>query len=155
MTFYTVDPLIAVTLEGVFGSIFTFLMVLPLYYSFGINTGGWFDLPNMFHILISNPPIWRSCIYIAFSISSFNYTGLSLSSLLSSTSRSTIDTSRTVLIYVTSLGLGWERWHGLDEGGGSWVQVAGFGMLLAGTLRFNGVWGGRGREGSKEEEEVR
>jgi hypothetical protein len=48
---------------------------------------------------------------------------------VSATSRSTIDTCRTLFIWVVSLGLGWESFK--------WLQVAGFALLVYGTFLFN------------------
>jgi hypothetical protein len=45
---------------------------------------------------------------------------------VSATARSTIDCSRTVLIWFVSLYLGWETFK--------WLQLLGFGVLVYGTL---------------------
>ena len=50
---------------------------------------------------------------------------------VSATSRSTIDTCRTLFIWVVSLGLGWESFK--------WLQVAGFALLVYFTFLFNGI----------------
>lgn len=61
--------------------------------------------------------------------SGFNFFGLSVTRTVSATSRSTIDTSRTLFIWIVSLGLGWETFK--------WLQVAGFALLVYGTFLFN------------------
>jgi len=50
---------------------------------------------------------------------------------VSATSRSTIDTCRTLFIWIVSLGLGWESFK--------WLQVVGFILLVYGTFLFNGI----------------
>ncbi|MBE7179751.1 MAG: hypothetical protein INR71_00835 [Terriglobus roseus] len=50
---------------------------------------------------------------------------------MSATARSTIDTCRTLFIWVVSLGLGWETFK--------WLQVLGFALLVYGTFLFNDI----------------
>lgn len=50
---------------------------------------------------------------------------------VSATSRSTIDTCRTLFIWMVSLGLGWESFK--------WLQVVGFALLVYSTFLFNGI----------------
>jgi hypothetical protein len=50
---------------------------------------------------------------------------------VSATSRSTIDTCRTLFIWLVSLGLGWETFK--------WLQVVGFVLLVYATFLFNGL----------------
>ena len=63
--------------------------------------------------------------------SGFNFFGLSVTRIISATSRSTIDTCRTLFIWMVSLGLGWETFK--------WLQVVGFALLVYGTGVFNEV----------------
>lgn len=51
--------------------------------------------------------------------------------MISATARSTIDTCRTLFIWLFSLGLGWETFK--------WLQVVGFVLLVYGTAVFNEV----------------
>lgn len=50
---------------------------------------------------------------------------------MSATSRSTIDTCRTLFIWIVSLKLGWESFK--------WLQVVGFALLVYSTFLFNGI----------------
>lgn len=50
---------------------------------------------------------------------------------VSATSRSTIDTCRTLFIWIVSLGLGWETFK--------WLQIVGFALLVYSTFLFNGI----------------
>jgi hypothetical protein len=63
--------------------------------------------------------------------SGFNFFGLSVTRSVSATARSTIDTCRTLFIWIVSLGLGWETFK--------WLQVVGFAMLVYGTFLFNDI----------------
>lgn len=63
--------------------------------------------------------------------SGFNFFGLSVTRQISATARSTIDTCRTLFIWLVSLGLGWETFK--------WLQVAGFVLLVWGTALFNEI----------------
>ena len=76
--------------------------------------------------MIDTPSVLYSGIVIAFSISLFNFFGLSLTRHVSATVRSLTDTCRTISIWIVSLGLGWEVlvWPI------SLLQVAGFGLLV-------------------------
>lgn len=50
---------------------------------------------------------------------------------VSATSRSTIDTCRTLFIWIASLGLGWETFK--------WLQVLGFALLVYFTFLYNNI----------------
>jgi len=63
--------------------------------------------------------------------SGFNFFGLSVTRTVSATARSTIDTCRTLFIWIVSLFLGWESFK--------WLQVLGFVLLVYGTFLFNGL----------------
>ena len=63
--------------------------------------------------------------------SGFNFFGLSVTRSVSATARSTIDTCRTLFIWLVSLGLGWETFK--------WLQILGFALLVYGTFVFNDI----------------
>lgn len=65
------------------------------------------------------------------SIASFNFFGISLTHELSATARSTIDTCRTLSVWLLAIFMGWESFH--------FLQFVGFVVLVFGTLCFNGV----------------
>jgi hypothetical protein len=69
------------------------------------------------------------CLRVLTLFSGFNFFGLSVTRTVSATSRSTIDTCRTLFIWIVSLGLGWETFK--------WLQVLGFAFLVYGTFLFN------------------
>ncbi|KNC98291.1 uncharacterized protein SPPG_06687 [Spizellomyces punctatus DAOM BR117] len=128
---YELPAIKAVGLEGLFGLVSVGLGMPVLYYAFGVGTGNFFDLPVGFHQLFSHAQILYAGIGIIFSIAFFNWFGLSVTRSISATSRSTIDTCRTLFIWMISLGLGWENFR--------WLQVVGFVILIYGTFLFNDV----------------
>lgn len=65
------------------------------------------------------------------SIAFFNFAGISVTKEISATTRMVLDSLRTVVIWVVSLALGWEQFHGL--------QVLGFIVLLVGAALYNGL----------------
>jgi hypothetical protein len=145
MSRYKIEPLAAVSLEGFFGLVTT-LTAMPVLHYFFKTTSPYFDVPRGWHQIISTPTVLWTCFAIMFSIGSFNFFGLSVTSRVSATTRSTIDTCRTLGIWVVSLSVGWEQlvWPF------SLLQVAGFGMLVwvleedkaddsYGTFVFNGL----------------
>lgn len=130
MAKYSVPPLRAVGLEGTFGLTSVLAAMPVLYLLFGkSHPGGYFDLYETWRQVTIYPQVWGTGIAIAFSIAFFNFFGLSVTASVNATARSTIDTCRTLFIWMVSLGLGWERF--------SWVQVIGFTVLVTGTLIFN------------------
>lgn len=138
MARYEVDPLLAVGYEGLWG-FFTVLFSMPFLHLFIGSTpsgrGGYFDIPTGFHQMVSSPTIIWTSVAIALSISLFNGCGLAVTRAISATARSTIDTCRTLGIWIMSLFLGWEVFKPLS---GS-LQSLGFLLLVYGTLVFNGI----------------
>lgn len=138
MSRYSVEPLLAVGYEGLFGAATT-LIAMPLLHYFVGSTpegrGGFFDMSAGFHQIISVPAVFVSSIAICFTIAFFNFFGLSVTRNVSATARSTIDTCRTLGIWVVSLTLGWETFK-IQSGS---LQVLGFVLLVYGTFLFNGI----------------
>ncbi|KAK0555902.1 hypothetical protein OC846_001568 [Tilletia horrida] len=135
---YSVEPLLAVGLEGAFGMSTVAAAGPFLYYFIGRTPdgqGGYFDFVECWKQVQGNSRIFYSSFAIMASISLFNFFGLSVTRSISATARSTIDTSRTVGIWVVSLLLGWEVFKPLN---GS-LQVLGFFFLVYGTFVFNGI----------------
>ena len=72
--------------------------------------------------------IWLS-IGMMVSIAAFNVCGVTTSKVASAAQRATIDTSRTLVIWITSILLGLEDGH--------WESIFGFIALVFGTLVYN------------------
>ena len=80
---------------------------------------------------VSNHIVGFERFLLTISLRGFNFFGLSVTRTVSATSRSTIDTCRTLFIWIVSLGLGWETFK--------WLQVVGFVLLVYFTFLFNGL----------------
>ena len=143
---YALEPLRVVGWEGVFGCLVTVLGMIILHLAVGRTDQGrygYFDAEEGWRELTQHRSIAVSSVLIMICIgwvvlehpstdgfanehSCFNFFGLSVTHTVSATSRSTIDTSRTLFIWIISLGLGWETFK--------WLQVLGFALLVYGTF---------------------
>lgn len=133
---YYLDPLKVVGLEGLWGFIMT-LIILPIFQQINCGPnelcyyGKLEDTPRAFDDFKANPTILVLSILICFSIASFNAFGVTVTKNASSAQRSTIDTSRTVLVWVVQLSTGKEKFD--------WLQLIGFFLLVLGTLVYNEI----------------
>jgi hypothetical protein len=93
---YSVPAIKAVGLEGIFGLITLGVAMPLLHVTYGLNgpPGNFADLRHGFHQVFDFPQVWGAGIGIIFSISFFNWFGLTVTRNISATSRSTIDTCR-------------------------------------------------------------
>ncbi|KAF2400185.1 hypothetical protein EJ06DRAFT_493782, partial [Trichodelitschia bisporula] len=134
MEVYNVEPLRAVGWEGLWGFVVTVLGMGVGHAVYGRTEAGqysYFDMREGLREITHYPAIGWSSLAIMVSIGGFNFFGLSVTRSVSATSRSTIDTCRTLFIWIVSLGLGWEHFK--------WLQVAGFALLVYGTFLFNDI----------------
>ncbi|XP_041832256.1 solute carrier family 35 member F6 [Melanotaenia boesemani] len=133
---HDVHPLRAVGTEGLFGFIVLSLLLIPMYF---IHVGNFSNNPR--HVLEDaldafcqighKPLILLALLGNTVSIAFFNFAGISVTKEISATTRMVLDSLRTLVIWVVSLALGWESFHGL--------QVLGFLVLLLGTGLYNGL----------------
>jgi drug/metabolite transporter (DMT)-like permease len=129
---YALEPLRVVGWEGIFGFCVTIVAQTILHFTVGVSRkgrGGYFDAEAGYDQVLHNRLIAVSSVLIMISIGGFNFFGLSVTRSISATSRSIIDTCRTLFIWIVSLGLGWESFK--------WLQVLGFALLVYGTFLFN------------------
>ncbi|KAI5451966.1 hypothetical protein NCC49_001265 [Naganishia albida] len=131
---YNVEPLQAVGLEGFWGLSVILICMPALHYLFATKSP-YFDIPRGWHQIVDHPLVLGLSVAICFSIAAFNLCGLGVTKAVSASARSTIDTCRTLSIWVVSLSLGWEHL--------SWpfslLQITGFALLVYGTFVFNGL----------------
>jgi hypothetical protein len=131
---YAMAPIKVVGWEGIFGLSVTIIGMIVLHLAVGRTDAGrygYFDANEGLREFFGIRSIALSSIFIMISIGGFNFFGLSVTRSVSATSRSTIDTCRTLFIWIVSLGLGWESFK--------WLQVLGFVLLVYGTFLFNDV----------------
>ncbi|KAK5071304.1 hypothetical protein LTR64_007807 [Lithohypha guttulata] len=129
---YALQPLKVVAWEGTFGLLVTLILQVILHFAVGNTRAGqygYFDAKEGYKEVFNNKVIATTSLLIMISIGGFNFFGLSVTRSISATSRSIIDTCRTLFIWIVSLGLGWESFK--------WLQVAGFALLVYGTFTFN------------------
>ncbi|KAI0530119.1 hypothetical protein GGR58DRAFT_508808 [Xylaria digitata] len=130
----SIEPIEVVGWEGLFGLAVTLIGMLVLHFAIGRTDAGRlgpFDVVEGFRQMVENKVVLISSFLIMISIGGFNFFGLSVTRSVSATSRSTIDTCRTLFIWIVSLGLGWETFK--------WLQVVGFALLVYFTFLFNGI----------------
>lgn len=121
---YALEPLKVVSWEGLFGFVITVILQVILHFSVGVTEKGkhgFFDMVDGYDQMFTHKTIAVTSLLIMISIGGFNFFGLSVTRSISATSRSIIDTCRTLFIWLVSLGLGWESFK--------WLQVVGFAFV--------------------------
>lgn len=149
---YYLDPLLVVGLEGFWGCIY-YSILLPIFQNvhcetkaddsgslchynpasgFGPKAGNiedtgeaWMNLTNSGFLIVTS-------LGIIVSIACFNATGVAITKFASAPQRSTVDTSRTLLIWIVQMAMGEETFIPL--------QLVGFVLLVLGTLIYNEIW---------------
>jgi drug/metabolite transporter (DMT)-like permease len=130
---YSLSPTKVVAWEGTYGTVVSAVgsYVVLLIAGRNHSWSSMFDIGIGVSQVLDNPSLIISSFAIMISLATFNFCGLSVTRSISATSRSTIDTSRTLGIWFVSLLIGWESFRLL--------QLVGFAMLVYGTLLFNGI----------------
>merc|ERR1740121_2324160 len=125
MSRYPAPPLLVVGMEGAFGIMFGMILLCFL---------------NFFHIestsaaiyqMQHSVPLTAAVIGSIFSIAFFNYSGVTVTQQASAVARSTIDVSRTIIIWAVELLMGWNAFNKLE--------LAGFVILALGTMIYNRI----------------
>ena len=127
---YSVEPLVAVGYEGLFGVVSVLLLFPILSIPAVAAKSTFFDLPRGWHQMMNTPTVLWSGVATACSIALFNFFGLSVTVHVSATARSLTDTCRTLAIWIISLFLGWEKLLFPV----SLLQISGFSLLVYGTV---------------------
>jgi uncharacterized membrane protein len=120
---YSVPPLQMVGLEGLFGSIFGVFLL------FALQGTGLEKSTEAMYMMGSDRAVQFGCVASMFSIAFFNWSGVTVTQTASAVARSTIDVSRTALIWAVELLMMWNTF--------SWLELVGFVVLIAGTLMYN------------------
>ncbi len=131
---YALEPLKVVGWEGIFGFLVTFIGMIILHLTVGRTEHGrcgYFDVTEGWREVTHYRAVAISSVLIMVSIGGFNFFGLSVTRTVSATARSTIDTCRTLFIWIVSLALHWETFK--------WLQILGFALLVYGTFLFNEI----------------
>jgi len=137
ITKYNVPALQAVGWEGTFG--FTTLALLLIPFSF-IEVGDQFghgprhvleDAYDGCYQLAHNPLLALAFAGTIISIAFFNFAGISVTKELSATTRMVLDSVRTLVIWMVSIGVGWQNFFAL--------QLLGFCILIIGMMLYNDI----------------
>ncbi|CAH01246.1 uncharacterized protein KLLA0_C04433g [Kluyveromyces lactis] len=132
MSKWIIPPSTLVAFEGIYGASITLLTMLIASVTFAQNKqNSSFNIVYSLQDMFVNPRVLYSSIIIMISIACFNFFGITLTNSMNATVRSTIDTCRTLLVWLVSLSLGWESFK--------LTQFNGFVLLVLGTLLFNGA----------------
>jgi len=136
ITKYNLPALKVVGWEGTFGFFTLTLLMIPFYF---IPVGDFFgdsnprrvveDAYDGLYQLVHNPQLIGAFSLTIISIAFFNFGGVSVTKEMSATTRMVLGTARTVIIWVVSLLLGWERFHLL--------QLFGFIIFVIGMFVYN------------------
>ena len=140
--FREVDPLEVVGWEGVFGTIFSAFILLPIAQAMpavaGQNDGGKFEWTNDSFVMMQNDGyIILCCVLFALSLGLMNNYSQVLSKNLSAIVRMLVSTCRVVLVWITGLIIGrispeqGEFWDNY-----SWLQLGAFFVMVGGTMVY-------------------
>lgn len=133
-----IPSLQAVGWEGFFGFTTLGVLLLPMYYikvgsPFNHNAHG--SLEDVIDAIVQLSHNWQLQMAISgtvISIAFFNFAGISVTKEISATTRMVLDSVRTLVIWITALIVGWQKFHPL--------QIVGFSGLLFGMCLYNNVF---------------
>jgi len=134
VTKHNVPPLLAVGFEGLFGFVVLSILLIPMYYivlpgKFAPNPEHRFEDALDGFAQLGNSWIIRLATFgNIFSISFFNFAGISVTKEMSATTRMVLDSVRTVFIWAFSLAVGWQVFH--------YLQIIGFIALIVGMCLY-------------------
>merc|ERR1719181_2580967 len=93
-----------------------------------VNLLGMESTPAAFYQITSSRLLLLVIIASIFSIMIFNFSGVTVTQKASATARSTLDVSRTIIIWMVELAVGWNQFN--------WLQLMGFACVALGTLIY-------------------
>jgi len=135
---YDIQPLQAVGWEGFWGFC-GMTTALVIFYFIPISDPSWSYDPTPPYVLEdaldgfiqlgNNPLLLIAILGTVFSIAFFNFAGLTVTKELSATTRMVLDSVRTLVIWLFSIIIGWQKFQ--------YLQLIGFVVLLAGMSLYN------------------
>uniref|UniRef100_A0A8D8BC95 Solute carrier family 35 member F6 n=1 Tax=Culex pipiens TaxID=7175 RepID=A0A8D8BC95_CULPI len=132
-----IPALQAVGWEGFFGFSILGLLLIPMYFiqvmpPFNNNARGVLeDLPDALVQMKNNFQLIMAILGTIVSIAFFNFAGISVTKEISATTRMVLDSVRTLVIWVISLALSWQKFN--------YLQIFGFAGLLFGMCLYNNI----------------
>jgi len=129
---YNVTPLFAVGCEGLWGFLTLSVLLVPFYFLPGLEGDPRLENSvDAFYQLKNSAVLKVAMLGNIVSIAFFNYLGVTITKNLSATTRMVLDSIRTLVIWATSLAIGWQKFF--------WVQPIGFLLMVLGTFVYNVV----------------
>lgn len=119
-----IHPLLAIGTEGSSG----FLIGIPILIAAELMGA---EVTKGFRQTSHCRDLFLGSMSLPLSIAFFNASGFAITKMTGATARSTIDASRTVLVWVMCMYLGWESFK--------WLQFIGFIVLITGTSMYNNL----------------
>ncbi|KAG1672841.1 hypothetical protein FOA52_004645 [Chlamydomonas sp. UWO 241] len=135
-----IAPMKIVGYEGVFGAAACLLVMAPVtYYMAGTEGEGFHEDIVDTWTMISHSPALQSILLIdMFALLMYNVSGMMVTFQIGAVFRTVLETMRTLFVWLVDLGLFYGGF-GLGESWTvySWMQAAGFIVLVCGTLVYN------------------
>jgi len=129
-----IAPLQAVGYEGLFGFIIASLLLIPLFYIKVMKDGVWTPIEDPYDAYLQIINNWKTALAICgnvVSIAFFNFAGISVTKEISATTRTVLDSIRTLVVWLFFLSIGHEEY--------STLQLFGFILLVTGIMIHNDV----------------
>lgn len=134
-----VSPLQAVGWEGIFGFCTLSVLLIPMYFIhvgqeiFKNPDGQIEDAIDGLYQIYNSWEVATGITGTIFSIAFFNFAGISVTKQLSATTRTVLDSIRTIVIWAFSLMMRWEKF--------SFYKLGGFIVLIFGMCVYNEIVG--------------
>jgi len=126
-----IEPLQAVGWEGFWGFLVLSTLLVPMYWIPGSATGGKLEnAPDAFVQIGNSYVVMAAILGNIVSIGFFNFFGVTVTRNISATTRMVLDSIRTLVIWIFSLMIGWEKFQ--------YMQAIGFPFLVLGMFIYNG-----------------
>jgi type II secretory pathway pseudopilin PulG len=146
----TAAPVLIVGLEGMWGTIITCTIFLPIIQNIGGEEGNGVheDTLDTFRMIGNSPTLLVWCILYVFFILLYNVTGMFVTNITSAVVRTILEGLRTLCIWIVQLIIFYSvRASGSESGSTigeewtiwSWMQLAGFLLLFTGMLLYNKI----------------
>lgn len=126
-----IPPLQAVGFEGLFGFLIACAVLVLLFF---VKNGAGLPIEDSYDAylqIINEPKIAVAIGGNVVSIAFFNFAGISVTKEISATTRTVLDSVRTLIVWVFGLLVGWEKY--------STLQLFGFIILITGIMVHNDV----------------
>mmetsp|Transcript_3348 Transcript_3348/g.4853 ORF Transcript_3348/g.4853 Transcript_3348/m.4853 type:complete len:409 (+) Transcript_3348:1-1227(+) len=126
-----IQPMQAVGWEGFWGFLVLSTLLVPMYWIPGPSTGNKLEnAPDAFVQIGNSHTLVLAILGNIVSIGFFNFFGVTVTRRISATTRMVLDSVRTLVIWVFSLMIGWQKFQ--------FMQAIGFPFLVLGMFIYNG-----------------